>query len=105
MCSLPMCTCTSSSLSMRGLFDVVLVFRAAEIGLAHAFVGGDLPGAAAGEDRALRHYGNVVGDLENDFDVVLNDDDVDRAGKLTDFADDALGFRRTHAAGRLVKQQ
>ena len=42
MCSLPIWTWTSSSLSMRGLLDVVLVLVAAEIGLAHALVGGDL---------------------------------------------------------------
>src|ERR1700732_4247453 len=55
MCSLPMWTCTSLSLSMGGLLDVVLVLVAAEIGLAHPLVGGDIARAAGGEDRALGH--------------------------------------------------
>src|SRR5713101_1778709 len=38
ICSLPICTWTSSSLSMHRLLDEVLVFGAAEIGLAHTLV-------------------------------------------------------------------
>src|SRR6516162_6309017 len=76
MCSLPMWTCTSWRLSMRSLFHIVLVLVAAEIDLAHALVGGDLPRAPAGKDRALRHHGNVVGDLEHNIHIVLDDDDV-----------------------------
>src|SRR5215472_5610784 len=63
ICSLPKWTCRSRTLSMRGVLDVVLVLRAAEIGFAHALVGGDFGGAAGGEHAALRHHGDVVGDL------------------------------------------
>ena len=58
-----------------------------------------------GEDGALRHHGDVVGDLEHDLHVVLDDDDVDRAGELANLADRPLGLGRAHAAGRLVEQQ
>src|SRR5688572_27371325 len=75
ICSLPIWTWTSSSLSMHRLLDVVFVLGAAEIGLAHALVGGDLLRAAGGEDGAQRHHGDVVGDLEHHLHVVLDDDD------------------------------
>ena len=89
-----------------GLFlDVVLVLLAAEISLAHAFVIGDLLRAAGCEDGALRHHRDVVGDLENDLHVVLDNDDVDHPRELADFADRALGFSRAHPAGRLVEQK
>src|SRR5882724_3766759 len=74
MCSLPMWTWTSSSLSTGFLLDVVLVLLAPEIGLAHALVGGNLLGTAGGEDRALGHHGDVVGDPEHHLHVVLDDD-------------------------------
>ena len=90
---------------MGGLLDVVLVLGTAEIGFAHAFVGRDFFGAAGGEDRALRHHGDVVGDFEHDLHVVLDDDDVDRCAPAPDFLHGALGLRRTHAAGRLVEQK
>src|SRR5258706_16290891 len=67
MCSLPIWTWTSSSLSMNRLLDVVLVFGATEIRFAHTLVGGDVPGTAGGQDRALRHDGNVVGNPEHDL--------------------------------------
>src|SRR5258708_23795222 len=73
MCSLPIWTCTSSSLSMGGLLDVVLVLRPAQIGLAHALVRRDLLGAAGRQDGALRHHGDVGGDLEHHLHVVLYD--------------------------------
>src|SRR6185437_765800 len=63
ICSLPMCTCTSWRLGMRGLLDIVPVLRAAEIGFAHALVRGNLLGVARCEHRALRHYRDVVGNL------------------------------------------
>src|SRR5260370_7391740 len=56
MCSRPTWTCTSSSLSMDGLLDEVLVLLAAEIGLAHALVGGDLGGAAGSKHPPLPHH-------------------------------------------------
>src|SRR5215470_8264865 len=63
MCSFPIWTWTSSSLSMDLLLlDVVLVLLAAEIGLAHALVGGDLFRATGRQNSTLRHHGNVVGD-------------------------------------------
>ena len=53
----------------------------------------------------MRHHSDRVGDAENDCHVVLDDDDVDRAGHFADFGNRALGFRRAHAAGRLIEQQ
>src|SRR5712691_10531415 len=105
MCSLPIWTWTSSSLSMHRLLDVVFVLGAAEVSFTHALVGGDVLRAAGGEDRAQRHHGDVVGDLEHDLHVVLDDHDVDRASELADLADRALGFGRAHAAGRFVEQK
>src|SRR6516162_7460298 len=105
MCSFPMCTWTSSSLSMGDFLDVVFVLGAAEIGLAHALVGRDLLRAARRQDRALRHHRDVRGDLEHYFDVVLDDDDVDRLCQGADVFDCAFRLRWAHAAGRLVEQQ
>src|SRR5919202_3652802 len=90
MCSLPICTCTSRSLSMRGLLDVILVLGAAEIGFAHALVGGDLAGTSGRQDGALRHHGDVGGDFEHHLHVVLDDDDVDRAREVPDLGDGAF---------------
>src|ERR1700730_3305544 len=73
MCSLPIWTWTSSSLSMNRLLDVVLVL-AAEIGLADALVRGDLFRGAGCQKRPLRHHGDVIGDLEYDLHVVLDND-------------------------------
>ena len=53
----------------------------------------------------MRHDGDVVGDAEHHFHVVLDDDDVDRARQFADFRNCALGFGRAHAAGRLIEQQ
>src|SRR5262245_46116557 len=103
--SLPICTWTSESLSMDGLLDVVLILGPTEIGLAYALVRRDLVRRAGCEDRAQRHYGDVVGDLEHHLHVVLDDDDVDRAREFADLVDRALGFGRAHAAGRLVEQE
>src|SRR5262249_37847878 len=105
MCSLPIWTWTSSSLSMHGLLDVVLVLGAAQVGLAHALVVGDLLGRAGGENRPLRHHRDVARDAEHHLHVVLDDDDVDRAGELADLLYGALGLGRRHAASRLVEQQ
>src|SRR5262245_14479852 len=105
MCSLPIWTWTSSSLSMGGLFDVILILVATEVGLAHALVVGDLSRGAGHQDRALRHHGDVVGDPEHDLHVVFDDDDVDRTGEFADLANCALGLGRAHAAGRFVEQQ
>src|SRR5262249_42223691 len=105
MCSLPICTCTSSSLSMRLFLDVVFVLLAAEIGLAHALVGGDLRRTAGGKNCALRHHSDVVGDAEDDLHVVLDDNNIDHTRELADFADRALGLRRAHSAGGLIEQQ
>src|SRR5215210_1800435 len=105
MCSLPKWTCTSASLSMYRLLDEVLVLRTAEVSLTHSFVGGDFLRAAVRQDRPLSHHGNVVRDLEHDFHVVLDDDDVDALGEFADFADGAVGLGRAHAASRLVQQQ
>src|SRR5258706_103572 len=91
MCSLPIWTCTSRRLSMRRLLDIVLVLRAAEIGLAHPLVGGDLLRAAGGENGALRHDGDVVGHSEHDLHVVLDDHDVDGAREFANFRDGAFG--------------
>src|SRR5207302_3889041 len=93
ICSLPMWTWTSRRLSICCLLDVVLVFRAAEIGFAHALVGGNLLGAAGRENRTLRHDGDIVCDAEHDFHVVLDDHDVDRARELANFRDRAFGLR------------
>src|SRR5215208_2341247 len=105
MCSLSMWTWTSSSLSMGGLLDVVLVLVAAEIGLAHALVSGDVLWDARSQDRPLRHHRNIVGDLEHDLHVMLDDDDVDGARELADLVHCALSLRRAHAAGRLVEEK
>src|SRR5215510_4413940 len=99
ICSLPIWTWTSSSLSMHGLLDVVLVLGAAQIGFAHALVVGDLLGRAGRQDRPLRHHGDVAGNAEHHLHVVLDDDDIDRACELADFLHRALGLRRRHAAG------
>src|SRR6516225_8699338 len=82
MCSLPMWTCTSWRLSMGSLLDVILVLVAAEIDLAHALVGGDLFRAPAGKDRALRHHGDIVGDLEHDVHIVFDNNDIDGTRQL-----------------------
>src|SRR6202023_932922 len=105
ICSLPMWTWTSSSLSTRRLPDVVLVVLATQIGLADTLVGGDFVRASGGKNRALRQHGDVVCDLEHDLHVVLDDDDIDRACELADFFDGTLGFGRAHAASRFVEQQ
>src|SRR5258708_39891447 len=105
MCSLPIWTWTSSSLSMNRLLDEVLVLGATEIGFAHTLVRGDVPGAAGRQDRALRHDSNVVGNPENDLHVVLDDDDIDGARELANLGHGPFGLGRTHAAGRLVEQQ
>src|SRR5581483_5248703 len=105
ICSLPICTCRSRRLSTDCLLDIILVLRTAEIGLAHTLVRGDLAWAAGGEHAALRHHSDVVGDLEHDLHVMLDDDDVDRACQLLDLLHGAVGLRRRHAAGRLVEQQ
>src|SRR5215510_6960502 len=65
MCSLPIWTWTSSSLSMHGLLDVVLVFGTAQIGFAHALVVGDLLGRSRRQNCALRHHRDVAGDAEH----------------------------------------
>src|SRR5258708_2839404 len=62
MCSLPIWTWTSSSLSTGRLLDVVLVVLAAEISLADALVRGDLLRRSGGENSPLRHHGDVVRD-------------------------------------------
>src|SRR5438105_3668775 len=90
MCSFPTWTWTSSSLSMEPLLDVVFVLLSAQIGFAHAIVGGDLPRPARREDRALRHHGDILGNPEHDLHVVLDDDDVDRARELANFSNRAL---------------
>src|ERR1700730_5096950 len=105
MCSLPMWTCTSSRLSTGGILDVVLVLLAAEIGLAHALVGSDLCRAAAREDGALRHHGDIVGDLAHHVHVVLDNDDMNLTRRLPDSFDRAAGFSRAHAASGLVKEE
>src|SRR5215470_2490324 len=105
MCSLPIWTWRSSSLSMRGLLDVILVLGAAEIRLADPLVGGDLLRGAGGEDRALRHHGDVGGDLEYHLHVMLDDDDVDGARQRADVFHRAIGLGRAHPAGRFVEQQ
>src|SRR5215831_2767080 len=105
MCSFPICTWTSSSRSIGLLLDIVLVLLAAEIGLAHALVGGNPFRAAGCEDRPLRHHGNVVGDFEHDLHIVLNDDDVDHSCELLDLRGRTFGLGRTHAAGWLVEQE
>src|SRR5205807_3172723 len=102
MCSRPMWTWTPSSRSMGGLFHIVFVFFAAEIGLAHPLVRGDLARGPGRENAALGHHGDVVGDFEHHIHVVLDDDDVDRAGKLADLLDRPRGLGRAHATGRLV---
>src|SRR5262249_47868850 len=105
MCSLPIWTWRSSSLSMRGLLDVVLVLGATEIGLAHALVGGNLLRRAGRQNRALRHHGDVGGDLEHHLHVMLDDDDVDRPRQCADDLHGAIGFGRAHSAGGFVEQQ
>src|SRR5437588_4760282 len=105
MCSLPIWTCTPSSLSMRRFLEIVLVLGTTEIGFADALVGRNIPGTAGRQDAALRHDGDVGCDPEHDLHVVLDDDDVDGRGELSDLRHHPLGFRRAHAAGRLVKQQ
>src|SRR4051812_19330284 len=72
MCSLPRCTCTPESLSMRFLVLEDVVLRAAEVGLAHALVGADRLRRAARQHRALRHHRDVVGKAEDHFHVVLD---------------------------------
>src|SRR5437764_13961315 len=105
MCSFPMWTWTSSSLSMAGFFHVVLVLLAPEIGLAHALVGGDVGRSPGGKDRALRHDRDVIGNPEYHLHVVLDDDDVDRTCKLANFFDCPLGLGRAHPAGRLIEEK
>src|SRR5947209_8580719 len=105
ICSLPIWTWTSWRLSICGLLDIILVFRTAEIGLAHLLVGGHLLRAAAGENRTLRQDGDVVGDPEHDLHVVLDDHEVDRAGELANLRDRAFRFGGAHPAGRLIEQQ
>src|SRR3569833_1925476 len=105
MCSLAMCTWTLRRLSIGGLLDIILVFRPAEIGLAHALVGRDLLCVAGRQNGALRHYGDGVRYVEHHRHVMLDDDDIDRARHLADADDCAFGLRRTHAAGRLIEQE
>src|SRR5260370_1685643 len=105
MCSFPICTWTSSSLSMASFLDVVLVLLSTEISLARALVGGTLWRTAGCEDRTLRHHRDIVGNPEDDLHVVLDDDDVDHPRKLADFRNRALGLAGAHSAGRLVEQK
>src|SRR5436190_774411 len=105
MCSFPMWTWTSSSRSMAGFFHVVFVLLAAEIGLAHALVGGDLGRTPGGKDRPLRHDRDVIGNPEHHLHVVLDDNDVDRTCELAYFCDCPLGLGRTHPAGRLIEEK
>src|SRR5262249_47257852 len=105
MCSLPMWTCTSWSLSTCSLLDVVLILVAAQIGFTHPFVGSNLFWAPAGEDRALCHHGDVVSNLEHHLHIVFNDDDIDRARQLPNLADGALRLGRTHPARGLVEEK
>src|SRR5215203_1676318 len=46
---------------MRCLFDIIVVFWAPEISLAHPLVAGNFFGTAGGEDSPLRHNGDVIG--------------------------------------------
>src|SRR5712692_6419835 len=105
MCSFPIWTWTSSSLSIASFLDVVLVLLSTEIGFAHAIVGGNLLRAAGCEDRTLRHHRDIVGNLEDDLHVMLDDDDIDRPRELPDFRNGALGLTGAHPAGRLVEQK
>src|SRR5581483_5792107 len=105
MCSLPIWTCRSRRLSMGGLLDIVLVLRATEIGFSHALVSGDLSGAAGGQHAALCHHGDIVGDFEHHLHVMLDDDNIDRARQFADLRHCPFGFRRSHAAGRLVEKK
>src|SRR5262249_17197767 len=105
ICSLPMWTCTSLRLSTGGVLDVVLILIAAEIGFTHAFVGSNFCWAPAGKDRALRHHGDVVGDLEHHLHIVFDDDDIDRARQLPNLANGTLRLGRTHPARGLVQQK
>src|SRR5262245_44585882 len=91
MCNLPMCTCTSSRLSMQGFLDVVLVLFAAQVGLAHPLIGGNGLRPPRGQNSALRHDGDVVGDLEYDIHVMLDDDHVDRARELANLGNRTRG--------------
>src|SRR5262245_17997965 len=105
MCSLPIWTWTSSSLSMHRLLDVIFVLGAAQVSFAYALVVGNFLGRSGREDRALRHHRDVAGDAEHHLHVVLDDDDVDRARELADFCDGTFGLRRRHATGRLVEEK
>src|SRR5216117_3593672 len=51
------------------------------------------------------YHRDVVGDLEYDLHVVLDDDDIEARGELPDFLHRTLGFGRAHAADRLIEQQ
>src|ERR1700730_6825073 len=105
MCSFPIWTWTSSSLSMASFLDVVLVLLATEIRPAHARVGGNLVRTAGCEDRALRHHRDIVGNPEDNLHIVLDDDDVDHPRELADFCNGTLGLPGAHPAGRLVEQK
>src|ERR1700678_4082362 len=93
MWSFPIWTWTSCSLSMDSLIHVALVLGTAQIRFAHLFVVSDFLRAAAGEQGALCQHGDIVGDAEHDFHIVLDDDDADVAREFADLRHRALGPR------------
>src|SRR5262249_55465977 len=99
------CTCTSASLSMGFLLDVVLVLGTAQIGFADALVLRDLLRGAGGEHPALRHHGDVACEPEHHLHVVLDNDDVDLECEGADLLDGTFGLCGAHPANGFVEQQ
>src|ERR1700693_1090999 len=79
--------------------------RLAEIYLAHPLVAGDLIRRAFYQHRTADEYGNLLGELEYQVHVVLDEDDRDIPGKRGDDREQLRAFRGRNTRGRLVEQQ
>ena len=77
----------------------------AEIGVDDGLVRADLGHRAAGDDLAVGHDVNPVGQAGKERDVMLDEQDADACGaQLADDAGEPLRQRGADARGRLVEQ-
>src|ERR1700736_291494 len=79
--------------------------RLAEIYLAHPLVAGDLIRRAFYQHRTADEYGNLLGELEYQVHVVLDEDDRDVPGKRGDDGEQLAALRGRNTRGGLVEQQ
>src|ERR1700680_4429841 len=79
--------------------------RLAEIYLAHPLVARDLIRRAFYQHRTADEHGNLLGELEYQVHVVLDEDDRDVPGKRGDDREQVRAFRGGNTRGGLVQQQ